>query len=139
MVNPPTTPGSYTVVASFAGSLDYAALSSQAAPFTISKAIPNIRLTDMGGPYTGQPYPATVSIAGVVAGVDNTPEPSLEGVYLSALDYQQLAPDGSVEYDLGSTPPSQAGSYRVTVFFAGSSEYASLTAETDFNITGFAG
>ena len=37
-------------------------------------------LTDAGGTYNGMPFPATATVAGVVAGVDNTPAPSLEGV-----------------------------------------------------------
>ncbi len=131
---PPTTPGNYLVVASFAGSTDYASTSSQAVSFTISKAIANIQLADAGGPFNELPYAATVTIAGVVAGVDDTPGQSLEGVFLSALDYQQLDANGNVEYDLGSTAPTFVGSYRVTVFFAGSADYASLTAETDFTI-----
>jgi hypothetical protein len=134
LTSAPTTPGNYLVVASFAGSTDYASRSSQPASFTIYQALPNLQLTDASGTYNGQPYAATTSIWGVVAGVDDTPGPSLEGVYLSALDYQQLDPNGNVEYDFGTAAPTLIGSYRVTVSFAGSADYAPLTALVDFTI-----
>ena len=131
----PTAPGNYEVIASFAGSLDYSSASSQPAPFTISPATPIIQINAPGGFFNGQPYTATATVAGVVPGVDNTPGPTLENVGLT-FDYQLLNPDGSLEYDLGSTAPTTIGSYRVIVSFAGSTDYASNSNTAYFNITG---
>ena len=135
LVSPPTSAGAggnYEVVASFAGSTDYAAF-QQSASFTIGQAAPTVQVSDFGGVAIGLPYPATATVAGVVAGVDNTPGPTLEGVGLS-LDYQLLDANGNVLTDLGSSAPSQIGSYQVIASFAGSTDYTSGSAVTSFFI-----
>ncbi len=82
----PSTAGSYTVVASFAGSQDYESLGKQYS-FVSFKATPVVTVTDAGGTFDGSPFPGTGTIAGVVAGVDNTPGSSLEGVPLDFIYY----------------------------------------------------
>ena len=57
--------GVYTVVASFAGSNDYASASSNPATFTISQAAVTVIASDVGGAYNSGVYPATATIAGV--------------------------------------------------------------------------
>jgi hypothetical protein len=54
--------------------------------FTISQATPTIQISDAGGAFNGQPFAATATVAGAVAGMDDTRGPSLEGVGLT-LDY----------------------------------------------------
>ena len=73
----PTAVGSYTVVASFPGSTDYAATSAPGpAFFSITKATPVVTVADAGAIFTGSPFPATAS----VTGVNGNPSSSLEGV-----------------------------------------------------------
>ena len=55
---------------------------SDGATFTTSAAEPTVAVTDAGGTFNGQPFQATATVAGVIAGVDNTPGASLEGVGL---------------------------------------------------------
>ena len=109
---PPTQAGTYTVVATFPGSADYAAAKSPPLTFTIAKAVPTFHATDAGGAYTGTPFPATVT----VTGVKGPAATSLEGV------------TPTVSYCLGSscssTPPTQAGTYTVVATFPGSADYA---------------
>ncbi len=132
-VTAPTQAGSYVVTANFAGSTDYGG-SMVGTTFTISQATPSLFLTANGGTYNGQPFPATVLVAGVVSGVDNTPASSLEGV-TPTLDYQLLDANGNVIADLGSQAPSAVGNYLVTATFAGSTDYASASQSATFSIT----
>ncbi len=60
------------VSASFAGSADYSSASASTT-FSIGQATPTLTVTDAGGTYNGQAFSAVVQIAGVVAGVDDTP------------------------------------------------------------------
>src|SRR5262249_51417070 len=75
----PSRAGTYTVVASFAGSANYAGASTSAT-FTIALATPRLTVCDDGGTYNGQPFTARATVAGIVCGVDDTPGASLEGV-----------------------------------------------------------
>ena len=72
----PSVVGTYTEVASFAGSADYASANSSPVTFSITQATPTVTVSDSGGKFTGSTFPATAT----VAGVDNTPAASLEGV-----------------------------------------------------------
>jgi Bacterial Ig-like domain (group 3) len=125
----PTLAGTYTVVASFAGSSDYASASAQAT-FTIAQATPTVSVSDAGGTYNGAPFPATATVAGVVAGVDNTPAPSLEGVSPGLTYY--AGPTASGTPLAGA--PTLAGTYTVVASFAGSTDYASASAQATFTI-----
>ncbi len=129
----PTQAGTYTVVASFAGSPDYASASTTTG-FTINQATPTVTVNDAGGASNGQSFPASVLVAGVVPGVDDTPSASLEWV-TPTVQYQQLDGNGNVIAQLGSFAPSVAGSYAVVAYFAGSPDYTSSSATTLFTIS----
>jgi Bacterial Ig-like domain (group 3)/PKD domain/Bacterial pre-peptidase C-terminal domain/RTX calcium-binding nonapeptide repeat (4 copies) len=122
-VTAPTSVGTYTVVATFAGSADYSSASAQTT-FTISKATPTVAVSDAGGVFNGSPYPAAATVTGVIGGAATT----LEGV----------AP--TLAYYLGTTllggPPSAAGTYSVVASFAGSTNYAAASSsQVPFTIT----
>jgi len=91
--------------------------------------MPTVTVTDTGGTYNGTAYPATATVAGVVAGVDNTPGSTLETVGLT-LDYVNT----NTNTDLGSTAPINAGDYKVTASFAGSADYLPASSSTTFVI-----
>ena len=116
----PSAAGRYTVVASFAGSADYAAGQSAPVTFTIAKATPKVSVSDAGGTYSGAAFPATATVAGVVSGVDTTPAASLEGTGLTLAYYAGSAATGTGT----ATAPSSAGTYTVVASFAGSADYA---------------
>ena len=59
----PSNAGTYTVVASFAGSPTTAAPAIRPT-FTIGQATPTVTVTDAGGTYNGNPFPAAVSVTG---------------------------------------------------------------------------
>jgi hypothetical protein len=116
----PTAAGTYCVLASFAGSTDYLPAALTPLAFHIKQAKPTVQVTDAGGTYTGNPFTAAATVAGVVAGVDTTPASSLEGTGLTLLYYA-----GSSAYGTGSpTAPSAVGTYTVVASFAGSTDYA---------------
>ncbi len=117
----PITAGTYTVVASFAGSTDYAAATAQTT-FTITRATPTVRVTDKGGPHNGSPYPATVTVNGAT---------SLEGVTPTLTYYVGSTTSGSSS----TTAPSKPGKYTVKASFAGSTDYASASVSVTFVIT----
>jgi hypothetical protein len=116
----PSAAGTYTVVASFAGSLDYPAAQSSPVTFTIAQATPTINVADTGGIYNGSPFPATAAVAGVLTGVDTTPAASLEGISPTLTYYVGSTVSGSGS----TTAPSAAGTYTVVASFAGSTDYA---------------
>jgi hypothetical protein len=118
----PTHPGTYTVVASFAGSANYSAATNAPLTFTISAATPTLNVIDAGGTYNGNPYAATVTAAGVVQGVDSTPAPTLQGVTPTLTYYNFANP-----LDTGSpVAPSAIGTYVVVASFPGSADYAQV-------------
>jgi hypothetical protein len=128
----PTIAGAYTVVASFAGSADYAAASAQVA-FTISQATPTVNVSDAGGAYNGSGFAATAT----VAGINDTAGSSLEGTGLTLTYYAGTFTDVSQLTGLigSSIAPNMPGTYTVLASFAGSSDYASATALTSFTVT----
>ena len=128
----PSAAGTYIVVASFAGSADYAVAQSSPLTFTIVKAAPSLSVADSSGTYNGQPFPATATAAGIVAGLDNSPAASLEGVAPTLTYYRGTTVNGS-----GSTmAPSAAGTYTVVASFAGSADYAAAqSAPITFTIS----
>jgi hypothetical protein len=130
LASAPTAAGIYTVVASFAGSADYAAVSASTI-FTIAKAMPKITVSDMGGTYNGQPFSATATVAGVVSGVDSNPSASLEGVS-PTITYYLLNADGTKTLLTGA--PSSAGRYQAVASFAGSADYAAASRSLTFTI-----
>ena len=120
---PPTTVGTYTVVANFAGSTDYAPASSSPVTFSITQATPSVTVSDLGGPYTGSPYPATAHVNGGA---------SLEGTTPTLAYYVGSTATGTPS----ATPPSTAGTYTVVANFAGSTDYAPASSSpVTFSIT----
>jgi autotransporter-associated beta strand protein len=115
----PSGAGTYTVVASFAGSADYAAAQSPPLTFTIGTATPTVVATDAGGTYNSNSFPASAYIAGV--GNQSAVAGSLEGVSPAFTYYVGAGTGGA---SLGSTAPSGAGTYTVVASFAGSADYA---------------
>jgi CSLREA domain-containing protein len=107
----PSTAGTYTVVANFAGSADYASASSAPVTFTIGRATPSISITDAGGTYNGSPYPAVAKVNGAAA---------LEGIAPSITYYTGSLASGTPL----SAAPSAAGTYTAVATFAGSTDYA---------------
>ncbi len=60
----PSTVGTYTVVASFPGSADYTAATSQSVTFTIAQATPTVNVSDPSGSYDGSAFAATATVTG---------------------------------------------------------------------------
>jgi hypothetical protein len=118
----PTSAGTYTVVAHFAGSRDYAPAMAEI-NFVIYPMRPTQIITALDGTYTAQPYTATVT----VTGVDGVHYSSLEGVQPTLTYY---AASGSAL----AGPPTAVGTYRVVATFSGSLDYLAVTTVTYFTI-----
>jgi hypothetical protein len=124
----PTTVGTYTVLASFAGSADYGSASA-GTTFTISQAFPTVNLTDNGGNYNGSTaYPATTTVAGV--GSQSAAAASLESVTPSLTYYAGTGATGTAL----SGAPTSAGTYSVEASFAGSIDYTTAAASITFTV-----
>jgi RHS repeat-associated protein len=93
---------------------------------TINPAVPTVTVTDAGGGYTGSPFPATAT----VAGIDGVAGSTLEGVGQTLTYYTGTTATG--------TPlpgaPSDPGTYTVSAAFPGSTDYQSASASTTFII-----
>ncbi len=121
----PIASGTYTVLASFAGSASYTSATATKT-FTIARATSQTAVTDAGGTYSTSTFPATASVAGV------------SGIFSATLD--STAP--SLTYYSGTTAtggaltgtPSAAGTYTVVASFPGSTNYSSSSASTTFSI-----
>jgi sugar lactone lactonase YvrE len=102
---------------------------------SISPATPTLSVSDAGGTYNGKAFAATDSVAGVVAGVDNTPASTLEGVTPTLTYYAGTYTLATLPASGGSsTAPSAAGNYTVVASFAGSTDYSSNQALATFTI-----
>ncbi len=121
----PSTAGTYTVVAAFPGSADYAAAKASAT-FAIAKATPKVAVRDAGGTYNGKAFPATASVAGLTG----TAASSLEGISPTLIYYTGTSATGS---PLAGAPVG-AGTYTVGAAFPGSADYAPAKASATFTI-----
>jgi hypothetical protein len=119
----PTTAGTYTVVARFGGSRDYAPAMAEI-NFVIYPMRPTQIITAFDGTYTGQPHTATVT----VTGVDGVHHSSLEGVQPTLTYY---AASGSAL----AGPPTAIGTYTVVARFKGTLDYLDVTTVTHFTIS----
>ena len=121
----PSTAGTYTVLATFSGTADYAS-ASNSATFNITQAMPAVQVSD-GGTYSGIPLPATATATGVsgVAGA------SLEGVAPTLLYYVGSSASGASS----TAAPTTVGTYTVVATFAGSTDYSSASNSATFSIT----
>ncbi|HUY32931.1 MAG TPA: PKD domain-containing protein [Pirellulales bacterium] len=97
----------------------------------VNQATPTVTVTDAGGTYNGLAFTAGDTVAGVVAGVDNTPAASLQSVAPSLTYYVGATVSGTAL----PGAPSQAGTYTVLASFAGSTDYTSASASATFTIT----
>ena len=125
MADAPVNVGTYTVVASFAGSTDYIN-ASKSATFTISRALPEVKVSASGGTFTGKPFSATAT----VAGVNGQYRASLEGVTPTLTYYAGSSPSGTAL----PGPPVNAGTYFVVASFAGSKDYTRAGSSATFTI-----
>lgn len=125
----PINAGSYTVVASFAGSADYTSAGALT-NFTIAKATPIVSVSDAGGFYNGKPFPATATVAGVVSGVDNTLAASLEDITPTLSYFAGSSASGTAL----AGAPTTAGIYTVVASFAGSTDYTAASNSVTFTI-----
>ncbi len=132
LAGPPIQAGAYTVLASFAGSVDYAS-GSNLAGFTIAKTLPTVSVSDTGGTYRGAAFPATAT----VTGVSGSPGSSLEGVSPSISYYSGTYTSAAQLSGLTtlSGAPSHSGAYTVLASFAGSVDYTSSSNLANFTVT----
>jgi hypothetical protein len=109
----PVSAGTYTVVASFAGSTDYTS-ASKSMTLTIAKATPTIIINDFSNSFV-------VFVVGVKG-----PSSSLEGVAPRVSYYERgkLVPGA----------PRKAGTYTVVATFAGSQDYNAATKSATIRI-----
>jgi parallel beta-helix repeat protein len=99
---------------------------------SIAKATPAVSVTDAGGTYNGSAFPATAT----VTGVSGTPGSSLENVTPTLTYYQGTYTLANLPSSGGSsTAPSAVGAYTVVASFAGSADYTTSSALTNFSIT----
>ena len=113
-------------MAHYAGSTDYTTADSAAVPFSIGQATPSVSVTDAGGTYNASAYAAT---GATVTGVDG----SLASFGDGSLSYTYY--DVLTSTSLGSTAPTNAGSYTVVAHYAGSADYAAAdSAAVPFSI-----
>ena len=115
IIDGPSSAGTMTdcVVAAFGDATGGAAYDIQAtngASITDNKATPTVVISDSGGVYDGSAYPATATVAGIMAGIDDTPASSLEGVSPNVTYYDNST--GAVSVDA----PTQGGTYTVFAF-----------------------
>ena len=103
----PSAAGTYTVVANFAGSADYASANSANVTFSITKATPTVTVGDAGGTYQGSAFPATALVNGSA---------TLESVGTTLAYYAGSTASGSPL----TGAPSAAGTYTVVASFPGS-------------------
>jgi hypothetical protein len=137
----PSDVGTYTVVASYAGSTDYTSASASAT-FTILPATPQITFSGSGYSSTGNSYSFTYDGQGhgASAGVTGVGDASLgsatltyyQGSYasLTALN-AAIAANTAVQL---SAAPTGAGSYTVLASYAGSTDYAAASTIAGISI-----
>ena len=96
----------------------------------VIKATPALNVTDPGGVFDGHAYPASVTITGV--GADDPPAASLESVTPTLTYWSGAGTSGPI---LGSTPPTDVGTYTVVAAFLGTADYLSAqSAPVTFTI-----
>ena len=106
---PPTSTNTYTVVASFTSTnSNYGNASSLPVTFTIGMATPTVVATDAGGPYTGNPYPASATATGI------------GGAAVSGGFVYTYYVGSSVNGPGSTTPPTAANTYTVVAAFTSS-------------------
>ncbi len=132
----PIAAGAYTVLASFAGSTDYAAVVALA-NYGIGQATPSVNVVDPGGTFSDAAFNASTTVSGVVPGVDDTPAATLEGIAPSLSYYLGTYSEPAQLAGLTALPavPIGAGSYTVAADFGGSADYSAALAMANFTIS----
>ncbi|HEX4141974.1 MAG TPA: MBG domain-containing protein [Pirellulales bacterium] len=103
---PPTSAGTYTVVAAFTSAdPNYNGAASTPLTFIIAAATPTVTASDPGGTYSGDPFSATATATGIGGG-------AVSGSF--TLTYYV---GSSVGTGGSSTPPTSAGTYTVVATF----------------------
>ena len=111
----PTAAGAYTVVANYTSdNANYTNASSSAVSFTIGQATPTVSVTDAGGTYNTDPFPATgATVTGV--GTDGTiasfGDPSLSYSYYSGTTLLAGAPTAAGDYTVVANYTSDNANY----------------------------
>ncbi len=132
----PSAAGSYTVLATYAGSANYTTAGG-VDDFSIGKATPTVSVTDAGGTYNGTSvFPATAAtVTGV--GSDGTiasfGSSSLSYAYYTGTYSTVAALNAANPSALGGAP-SSAGSYTVLATYAGSANYTTAGGVDNFSI-----
>jgi hypothetical protein len=111
----PTAVGTYTAVATFAGSKDYAAATSSPVTFSIAPSAPKLTVSCAGGTYNGAAFAASAKVNGTA---------SLEGVSPILIYYAGSNATGTPL----TGAPVAAGTYTVIARFAGSADYTSAVS-----------
>ncbi len=124
----PTTVGTYTVLASFAGSTDYKSCATSTT-FTINQVAPSVSVTDGGGTYSGAAFAAGDTVSGV--GSQSAALASLESVTPTLSYYSGTSATGTAL----SGAPTTVGTYTVLASFIGSTDYTSASASSTFTIS----
>ncbi len=117
--------GNQTLSVSFVpqDATDYATIVGTAT-IDVAKATPTLNLTDPGGHFDGNAFPATVTISG--SGGNTTAAATLDNVAPTLTYYAGTGTTGMV---LGSAPPTAAGTYTVVASFPGTLDYASVQSK----------
>src|SRR5262249_39367342 len=117
----PVAVGTYTVVANFPGSLNYAPTKTSAT-YAITRAVPtfSFQLPD-GAPYSGLAHPAQA----FVAGADKNPVATLDNVAPTLTYYAGTSVATGTRL---SSAPVAAGTYIVVATFPGSANFAAASA-----------
>ena len=107
--------------------MDYNA-AAPTSTINVDKATPTLNVSAPDGAYNGTPFPASVTIDGIT----NSSETALEGVTPILAYYVGSSTSG---ISLGSTPPTQPGTYTVVASFGGNTDYTSTrSAPATFTI-----
>ena len=127
----PSGVGTYTVLAGFPGSADYAAASALA-NFRITPATPTVAVVDAGGTYRGTAFVASATVAGVSGPAGATLEGVTPSLTYYAGTYSGVAQLTGLTALAGA--PSGVGAYTVLASFPGSSDYVAATGLANFSI-----
>jgi hypothetical protein len=93
------------------------------ATIAVERAVPTLTLSDPGGKYNGEPFPASVTLT--ASGGGNAPASTLGGVG-PALAYYVGA--GTSGVSLGGAAPSAAGTFTVVATYPGSANYMAVSS-----------
>jgi hypothetical protein len=119
----PVDPGTYTVLATYAGSPDYTSASGTTT-YSIVPAMPVVTIAAPDVPYTGAPQP----VAATVTGAANGAAPgSATLTYYSGSSASGAPLPGA---------PTNAGTYTVVATYQGDLDYAPATASAVYTISG---